>query len=113
MSSDRSAGPILDDFGLVRCALPKTAMWSERVVVHDVFVEEFFELSVVPDEGAVAEFAACGADPSFRVRVRDLWVPKTRPDMPTRCFARPDRIRRDAARLTRTYLWVPKTRPDR
>ena len=40
----------------------------------DVLVEELFELSVVPDEGAVAELAADGADPAFRVGVRDRRV---------------------------------------
>ena len=36
VSSDRSAGPILDNFRIVRCALFKTAMRSVRVVVLDV-----------------------------------------------------------------------------
>ena len=44
MMSDRSAGPILDNFRIVRCALLKTAMRSVRVVVLDVLVEELFEL---------------------------------------------------------------------
>ena len=56
---------------LFGCALTEAAVGSVRVVVLDVLAEELFELSVVPDEGAVAEFAAHGADPSFRVRVRD------------------------------------------
>ena len=60
---DRSAGPILDNFGFVGCSLSEAAMRSVRVVVVDVFAEELVELSVVPDEGAVAEFAADGADP--------------------------------------------------
>jgi len=37
VSSDRSAGPILDTFGVVRCALPEGAMGSVLVVVLDVF----------------------------------------------------------------------------
>ena len=67
VSSDRSAGPILDNFRLVRCALPKAAMGSVGVVVLDVLVEELCELSVVPDEGPVTELAADGSDPSFGV----------------------------------------------
>src|SRR2546430_498868 len=71
VSSDRSAGPIRDDVGVVRCALPEAAVGPVRVVVLDVLVEEMLHMLVVPDEGAVAQFAACGADPAFRVRVRD------------------------------------------
>jgi hypothetical protein len=41
-----------------------------------------------------------------------LWVPKTRPGMLSRCFARPDRIRRDAARLPRARS-SPDERADR
>jgi hypothetical protein len=68
--SDRSAGPIRDDFGIVWCALAEAAEGSVRFVVLDVLGEELFELSVVPDEGAVDQFVACSADPAFRVRVR-------------------------------------------
>jgi len=46
-------------------------MRTTLVVVLDVFVEELFALSLVPDEGPVTEFTADGADPSFRVGVRD------------------------------------------
>jgi site-specific DNA recombinase len=41
-----------------------------------------------------------------------LWVPKTRPGMLSRRFARPDRIRRDAARLPQVPL-SPDERADR
>src|ERR1700704_2705597 len=61
--SDRSAGPIFDDFGVVRCALAEAAMRSVRVVVLDVVARELFGVAVVPDEGVVAEFASDGADP--------------------------------------------------
>jgi hypothetical protein len=50
VSLDRSAGPILDDFGSIRCALPKSAVRAVRVVVRYVVVEELLEVSVVPDE---------------------------------------------------------------
>jgi len=79
VSSDLLAGPVRDDVAIVRRALTKGAVGAVGVVVLDVLVQQLFELSVVPDEGAVAEFASRGADPTFRVRVRDLWVPKTRP----------------------------------
>jgi hypothetical protein len=75
VSLDRSAGPKRDDFGIVWRA------WAERavgVVVLDVVVEELFELSAVPDDGAVTEFAAYGADPTFRVRVHDRRVGRVR-----------------------------------
>ena len=39
------------------------------VVVVDVVGDESFELVLVPDEGAVEEFAAQGPDPSFGERV--------------------------------------------
>ena len=57
VSSNRSAGPIFDDVAVVGCALPEAAVWPARVVVRDVFVEELFELHVVPDERAVEKFA--------------------------------------------------------
>ena len=62
---------MLDNFGIVGRALAEAAVGSVGVVVLDVLGEELFELSAVPDEGAVAEFAAYGADPAFRVGVRD------------------------------------------
>jgi hypothetical protein len=74
VSSDRLAGSILDSFGSVRCALTEAAVWSVRVVMLDVLDEELLEVSLVPDEGPVAEFAADGADPSFGVGVRDRRV---------------------------------------
>ena len=52
-------------------ALPEAAVGSVRVVVLDVLAQELFELAAVPDQGAVEELAAHGADPAFRVRVRD------------------------------------------
>src|ERR1700704_6252326 len=67
VSSDRLAGPVRDDFARVGRALTEAAVRSVRVVVLDVLVEELFEVSVVTDEGPVAEFAACGTDPSFRI----------------------------------------------
>jgi hypothetical protein len=79
VSSDRSAGPVFDDVAVVGCALAEPAVWPARVVVRDVFVEELFELRVVPDEGAVEEFAAHGADPPFRIGVRD-WCAWRRAD---------------------------------
>lgn len=39
------------------------------VVVLDVVDNELFELVLVPDEGAVEEFASDGSDPSFSERV--------------------------------------------
>src|SRR5439155_26155035 len=33
--------------------------------------QELFQLAAVPDEGAVAELAAHGTDPAFRIGVRD------------------------------------------
>jgi len=74
VSSDRSAGLMLDNFGIVRCALTEGAVGSMRVVVPDILAEQLFEVSAVPDEGAVAELAAHGADPPFRVGVRDRCV---------------------------------------
>jgi hypothetical protein len=88
VSSDRSAGPIFDDVAIVGSALAQTAMGSTFVEMHDVRVEEPFELRAVPDEGAIEELAAHGADPAFRIRVRDLWVPNTRPAVVSRRFAR-------------------------
>ena len=41
------------------------------VVVVDVVGDESFELALVPDDGAVEELAAQGADPAFGERVRD------------------------------------------
>ena len=41
------------------------------VVVLDVVDDKAFELSLVPDDGAVEELAAQGPDPALRERVRD------------------------------------------
>src|SRR3954465_13843846 len=81
VSSDRLAGPIGDDFGVVggpfaqrpvgpgRVVLSARPVGPVRVVVLDVVAEEPPELLAVPDEGAVEKLAAHGADPTFRVRV--------------------------------------------
>src|SRR5207244_11431481 len=79
VSSDRLAGPELDDLGAVWRALAEAAVGPVRVVVLDVSAYEVFELSAIPDEGAVAELAADGADPSFCIRVRD-WSAGRRAD---------------------------------
>ncbi len=71
VSSDRVAGPILDDHAVVGCALAERPVGAVVVVMLDVVAQELFELASVPDEGAVEELAANGADPSFRVAVRD------------------------------------------
>ena len=78
VSSDWLAGPVCEDFAPVGCALAEAAVRSVRVVVLDVLAQELFEVSAVPDEGAVAEFAADCADPPFRVRVRDRRVRRVR-----------------------------------
>jgi hypothetical protein len=65
VSSDRLAGPKLGDVAFVGCALAEAAVRSVRVVVLDVRAQELLQLSAVPDEGAVAQFAAYGADPAF------------------------------------------------
>ena len=41
-----------------------------RVVVIDVVDDKLVELALVPDDGAVEEFASKGADPAFGERVR-------------------------------------------
>src|SRR6516165_4491139 len=66
VASDRSAGPVLDDFAGVRCALRERAMRPVRVVVLDVVAQQLVEVSLVPDEGPVAELATDCADPAFR-----------------------------------------------
>jgi len=52
------------------CSLVEAPVWPVLVVVLDEFVEEPFELSLVPDEGAVEEFVADGADPALGERIR-------------------------------------------
>ena len=101
--SDRSAGPILDDVRVVRCALSEAAMWSVGVVVLEIFVEELCELSLVPDQGPVTKFAADGPDPAFRVAfatgvyggVRMIVVPSARKtsSKPPRNWPAPSRIK--------------------
>jgi hypothetical protein len=71
VSSNRLAGPILDAAAIVGGALVEAAMGPVGVVVLDVLAQEMFQLTAVPDEGAVEELPANGADPSFRVRVGD------------------------------------------
>jgi hypothetical protein len=80
-------GPILHDAAIAGRALPEAAVGSMPFVVLDVLTQELFQLPVVPDQGAVEELPANGADPAFRVRVRDLWVPETRPGVLTWGFA--------------------------
>ena len=74
VSSDRSAGPVLDDFAVVRCALVERAVRPVRVVVLDVVAQEQFGVALVPDEGPVEELASHGADPAFGVGIRDACV---------------------------------------
>jgi hypothetical protein len=51
--------------------LVEGAVWPVGVVVVDVVDDEAFELMLVPDDGAVEEFAAQRSDPAFSKRVRD------------------------------------------
>ena len=46
-------------------------MWPVLVVVADVVAHEAVELTSVPDDGAVEEFASDGSDPALGERVRD------------------------------------------
>ena len=69
MSSDRLAGPIVDNFRVVWCALVEAAVRTVLVVVLDVLAQQLFELSVVPDERPVEELAPYGADPPFGIHV--------------------------------------------
>jgi hypothetical protein len=108
VSSDRSAGPIFDDFAIVGCALSETAVRPTGVVVRDVFVEQPFEVAVVPDEGAVQEFAAHRANPAFRERVRDG---RTRRGADDRRSGASEHLIERADELA--GVWVPKTRLDR
>ena len=52
-------------------------MGAVGVVVVDVVDDEVFELSLVPDDGAVEELAAQGPDPALGERVGD-WGPDRR-----------------------------------
>jgi hypothetical protein len=47
------------------------AVRAVPVVVLDVLAQQLFEVSLIPDEGPVAELATHGADPAFRERVGD------------------------------------------
>jgi hypothetical protein len=71
VSSDRLAGPVRDDHAVVGGALLERPVGAVGVLVLEVVAEELFELSAVPDEGAIEQFAAHRADPSFRVSVGD------------------------------------------
>ena len=54
------------------CSLAEVAVGWVFVAVLDEVVEESLELVLVPDQGAVEEFVADGADPSFGEGVR-MW----------------------------------------
>lgn len=71
VSSDRLAGPRLDDAAIVGCALAEGPVGPVRVVVLDVLAQELFQLLAIPYEGAIEELAAHGANPAFRIRIRD------------------------------------------
>ena len=60
------AGRMLRRWGL----LLEGAVWPVGVVLLDVVEHEAFERALVPDDGAVEQLAAQGADPPFRERVR-------------------------------------------
>ncbi len=53
-----------------RGLLVEGAVWPMAVVVGDVVDDEAFELTVVPDDGAVEQLTSQGADPSFSESVR-------------------------------------------
>jgi hypothetical protein len=76
--SDRLAGAELDNVSAVGRSLTELAVRAMPVVVLDVVVELVPEVASAEDDGAVEEFAANRADPSFRVGVRDVSVPETR-----------------------------------
>jgi hypothetical protein len=63
VSSDRLARSERDDYTIVRRALAERTVGSVGVVVLHVVAQEPLELAAVPDERAVAEFAAHNADP--------------------------------------------------
>jgi hypothetical protein len=44
VSSDRSAEPVRDDFGIVWCALTEPPVRSVRVVVLDVLAQQTFDV---------------------------------------------------------------------
>ena len=103
MSSDRLARPERDDDIIVGCALVEAPVGSVGVVVLDVVAQKPLEVLTVPNEGAVAELAAHGPHPPFRVRVRDWcrggirmivvpWLRKTSSNASTNCPA-PSRIK--------------------
>ena len=75
---DRLARPVRDDVAAIGCELAEASVGPVRVVMLDVLVQVLCELGAVPDEGAVEEFATHGADPAFRVRVRDRCVGRVR-----------------------------------
>jgi hypothetical protein len=61
VSSDRLAGLILDNFGVVRCRLPEAAMRSVRVISVDLLAQQLFELPVVPATTAGCSRYGAGA----------------------------------------------------
>lgn len=69
VSLDRSAWFDFHDEIVVGGTLVEPAVGSVFVVVVDVLVQECSELSFVPDQGAIEEFLAEGADPAFGERV--------------------------------------------
>src|SRR5205085_12164766 len=79
---------------------------GRRVVALDILAEQLFEVSAVPDEGAVAEFAAYGADPR-----REATQRKTRatPEFSTARRAGLTRRRRHVV----VSLWHPRGQGDR
>jgi hypothetical protein len=94
-------------------------MWPVSVVVVDVVNDEPLELSPIPDDGAIEQFAAQSADPTFRVRVRDRGPHRTLQDL--HVVAAEDLIEGVDERLPRSrtnapasanssrWLWVPET----
>ena len=71
VSSNRLAGPELDNISAVGGLLVQAAVGAVPVVVLDVVVEQVPEVASAEDDGAVKELAANRADPSFGVGVRD------------------------------------------
>jgi hypothetical protein len=62
------------------------------VVVEDVFVKDASQMPLVEDEDPIQAFASDGADPSFRVGVRE-WRPDRGSDGGD-VFGREDRVER-------------------
>ncbi len=68
-------------FGSQRWSLVERAVRSVVVVVVDVVVDEPLELVLVPDDGAVEEFAAYRYDPAFGVGVGHRRADRTPEDL--------------------------------